>query len=59
MSRKSPTVLDIGFRANTQSSFLLGSGTVTWGRPLTIVMSSILSWLESREEEEEEEEVEQ
>ena len=51
MSRKSPTVLDIGFRANTQSSFLLGSGTVTWGRPLTMVMSSILSWLELREEE--------
>ena len=42
ISSQSPTVLETGFRANTQSSFLLGRGTVTWGRPLMMLISLIL-----------------
>lgn len=33
ISRKSPTVLEMGFSVNLHRSFLLGSGTVIWGRP--------------------------
>ena len=42
ISRKSPTVFEIGFNAKTHNSFRLGRGTVTWGRPLMMLMSSIL-----------------
>ena len=34
ISKKSPTVFDIGLSVNLHRSFLLGRGTVTWGNPL-------------------------
>jgi len=39
---KSPTELDMGFKAKTHFSFLLGRGTVMCGRPLTTLISLIV-----------------
>jgi len=44
MARKSPTLFEIGLRAKTHFSCLLGSGTVMCGNPLTIVMSSMVEF---------------
>lgn len=35
ISKKSPTLCEIGFKENLHFSFRLGKGTVMWGKPLT------------------------